>query len=171
MRKVHPVEMELACWDDGEASAGVVGHVRWCARCRSAVADYRWLAGEIGATFAAVADAVDVPRPQWWAVHGRLLASQRRWVAGGRASAVASVVSVVCLMLWLSPVLPPALGTAVALRTPPPEAMVVSAPVTAPVSGTGALGATPTPIVSRADATLAPTPDFALPPTPPEPET
>jgi hypothetical protein len=169
MSKVHPEETELARWGDGEVSADVAAHVRWCARCRSAVADYRWLAGEIGATLTAAADAVDVPRPRWWALQGRLIADQRRRVAGWRASAVASVVLAVCLMLSLSPVL---LSTAVAARMVPLEAMVVPAPITASVSGTHAApGATPTPLVSRAEATPAPTPDFALPPTPPEPET
>jgi hypothetical protein len=175
MSKVHPEEMKLVRWGDGEASADVAAHVRWCARCRSAVADYRWLAGEIGATLTAAADAVDVVRPRWWALQGRLITEQRRRVAGWRASAVASVVLAVCLMLSLSPVL---LSTAVAARMVPLEAMVVPAPVTAitaitaSVSGTHAApGTTPTPTVSRAEVTPAPTPDFALPPTPPEPET
>jgi hypothetical protein len=181
MSEIHPEETQLARWSDGEARADVAAHVRWCARCRSGVADYRWLAGEIGATLTGAADAVDVPRPRWWALQGRLIADQRRRVAGWRASAVASVVLAVCLMLSLSPVL---LSTAVAARMVPLEAMVVPAPLTAmtamtastadmaSVSGTHAApGATPTPLVSRAEATPAPTPDFALPPTPPEPET
>ena len=175
MSKVHPDETELARWGDGEARADVAAHVRWCARCRSGVADYRWLAGEIGATLRAAADAVDVPRPRWWALKGRLIADQRRRVAGWRASAVASVVLAVCLMLSLSPVL---LSTAVAARMVPLEAMVVPAPMTAmtantaSISGTRAApGATPTPIASRTEIAPAPTPDFSLPPTPPEPET
>jgi hypothetical protein len=175
MSKVHPEQTELARWSDGEARADIATHVRWCAACRSAVADYRWLAGEIEATLVAAADAVKVPRPRWWALQGRLIAEQRRRVAGRQASAMASVVLAVCLMLSLSPVL---LRTAVAARMVPLEAMVVPAPVTAitasvsGVSGTHAApGATPTPIVSRAEATPAPTPDFALPPTPPERET
>lgn len=174
MSEIHPGETQLARWGDGEASADVAAHVRWCARCRSGVADYRWLAGEIGATLTTAADAVDVPHPRWWALRGRLIAEQRRRVAGWRASAVASVVLAVCLMLSLSPVL---LSTAVAARMVPPEAMVVPAPMTAStadmasVSGTHAVpGATPTPIASRTEAAPAPTPGFALPPTPPEPE-
>jgi hypothetical protein len=169
MGKVHPEETQLARWGDGERRADIAAHVRWCARCRSGVADYRWLAGEIEATLTAAADAVDVPRPRWWALRERLIAGQRRRVAGWRASAVASVVLAVCLMLSLSPV---PLGTAVAARMVPLEAMVVPAPVTASASGTHAApGVTPTPIVSRAEATPAPTPDFVLPPTPPERET
>ena len=174
MSKVHPEETQLARWSDGEARADVAAHVRWCARCRSGVADYRWLAGEVGAALTAAADAAGVPRPRWWALRGRLITEQRRRVAGWRASAVASVVLAVCLMLSLSPVL---LRTAVAARMVPLEAMVVPAPmtastaITASVSGTHvAPGATPTPIVSRAESTPAPTPDFSLPPTPPEPE-
>jgi hypothetical protein len=171
MNKVHPNETELARWGDGGKSADVAAHVRWCARCRSGVADYRWLAGEIGATLTAAADAVDVPRPRWRALKGRLIVDQRRRVAGWRASAVASVVLAACLMLSLSPTL---LRTAVAARMVPVplEAMVVPAPVTASVSGThSAPGVTPTPMVSRAEATPAPTPGFSLPPTPPERET
>jgi hypothetical protein len=183
MSRVHPGEAELARWGDGEARTDIVAHVRWCARCRSAVADYRWLTGEIGATLTAAADAVKVPRPQWWAVQERLLAGQQRRVAGWRSSALASVVLAVSLMLSLSPILPPALGTAVAVRTPRPEAVLVPAPlvpaplvpalVTAAVPGTQqvAWGATPTPILSGGEATPAPTPAFVLPPTPPEPET
>jgi hypothetical protein len=172
MSKVHPEQTELARWSDGEARADIATHVCWCARCRNAVADYRWLAGEIEATLSAAADAVKVPRPRWWALQGRLIADQRRRVAGRQASAVASVVLAVCLMLSLSPVL---LRTAVAARMVPLEAMVVPAPVTAITASVldthVAPGTTPTPIVSRAEATPVPTPDFALPPTPPERET
>jgi hypothetical protein len=169
MSKVHPEQTELARWSDGEARADIATHVRWCAACRSAVADYRWLAGEIETTLTAAADTVKVPRPRWWALQGRLIAEQRRRVAGRQASAMASVVLAVCLMLSLSPAL---LSTAVAARMVPLEAMVAPAPITASVSGTHAApGATPTPLVSRAEATPALMPDFALPPTPPEPET
>jgi hypothetical protein len=172
MSKVHPGQTELARWSDGETRADIAAHVHWCARCRSTVADYRWLAGEIEATLSAAADAVKVPRPRWWALQGRLIADQRRRVAGRQASAVASVVLAVCLMLSLSPVL---LRTAVAARMVPLEAMVVPAPVTAITASVldthVAPGTTPTPIVSRAEATPVPTPDFALPPTPPERET
>jgi hypothetical protein len=177
MSKVHPEQTELARWSDGEARADIATHVRWCAACRSAVADYRWLAGEIETTLTAAADTVKVPRPRWWALQGRLIAEQRRRVAGRQVSAVASVLLAVCLMLSLSPVL---LRTAVAARMVPLDAMVVPAPVTAMTASTAnvasvsgihaAPGTTPTPILARAEATPVPTPDFALPPTPPERE-
>jgi len=180
MSGVHPKEVELTCLSDGEAgvetartanirrTANVREHLRWCARCRSVVADYGWLQGEIAATLAAAADAVLVPRPKWWAVQEVLLASQRRQIAGCRVSAVASVVLAVCLMLSLSPVL----GTAVAARTLPPAAMVAPAPATAAASGERmAAVATPTPAMSLegGEAESSPTPAFIPPPTPPEP--
>ena len=68
MSETHPKEIELARFEDGEASTGVAEHLRWCARCRSVVADYRWLQGEVTATLALAADSVPVPRPKWWAV-------------------------------------------------------------------------------------------------------
>jgi len=168
MNEIHPRETELACLSEGEAGVGVAEHLRWCARCRSVVADYRWLQGEIGATLAAAADAVPVPRPKWWVVQERMFASQRRRVAGWRVSTVTSVVLAVCLMLSLSPVL----GVAVVARTSPPKPMVAPAPVTAVASGEPrASMATPTPVISCEEATPSPTPVFMLPPTPPEPET
>jgi len=166
MSQVHPGEIELVGSGEGDGSGDVAEHLRWCARCRSVVADHRWLEGEIGATLAAAADAVPVPQPRWWVVQGRLAAGQRR-VAGWRVSAVAGAVLAFCLMLSLSPVL----GTAVAARTLPPEAMVAPAPATA--VGTSehvASLATPTPAISRGESTPSPTPAFMLPPTPPEPE-
>ncbi len=171
MSQVHPEEIELARFSDGEAGVGGAGHLRWCARCRSVVADYRWLQDEITATLATAADAVPVPRPKWWVVQERLFASRRRQVTGGRISAVASVVLTVCLMLSLSPVLATA-AIAQTARTLPPAAVVAPAPVTAVVSG-GRMAsvATPTPAISRDEVTSSPTPAFVLPPTPPEPET
>jgi len=167
--KVHPQEIELAHLDDEETSVCVTEHLHWCARCRSIVADYVWLQGEIAATLATVADAVPVPRPKWWAVQEALFTSQRRQITGWRVSAAASVVLAVCLMLVISPVL----GTAVVARTLSPEVMVAPAPVTAVVSSElVASVATPTPVVSCEGAIPlpAPTPAFMLPPTPPEPE-
>jgi hypothetical protein len=166
MTDIHPGETELARFSDGAAGAGVAEHVRWCARCRSVVADYAWLGGEIGATLAAAADAVPVPRPRWWAVQEHLLAGQRR-VAGWRASALASVMLAFCLMLSLSPVL----GPAAVARTLLPEAATAPAPETAAVPGASLVPlATPTPAIADGQATPAPTPAFALPPTPPAPD-
>jgi hypothetical protein len=171
MSRVHPTEIDLARLDGssgGEAGREVADHLRWCARCRSVVADYRWLQGEVTAALASAADAVAVPRPRWWAVQEALSASQRRQVAGGRVSAVASVVLAVCLMLSASPVL----STAVAARALLPQVAMAPAPVTVAVSvERGVSLATPTPVVFCQDVTPVPTPAFVLPPTPPEPET
>ena len=169
---VHPEEMELACWADGnEAASGQMGaHMRRCAQCRSAVADYRWLQGELGTTLAAVAGAVPLPRPKWWAVQGRLLAS-RRQAARWRVSAVSGLVLAVCLMLALSPVW----GSAAAAQTLLPQVRVARVPVTAPASGCvpasisgthPAWNTTPTPPVSSETVTPLPTPALVLPPTP-----
>ena len=169
MREIHPGEMELARMGDGEDGAGVAEHVRWCARCRSIGADFGWLGGEIQAALSAAADGVSVPRPQWWVVQEHLHASQRRRVAGRQVSAAAGVLLAAYLMLWVS--VSPALGTAVAARTSPPEAIIAPAPAMALVSDAGvALEATPTPVILCEAATAAPTPAFMLPPTPPEPE-
>ncbi len=171
MSEVHLRETELARLSDGEADVEMDGHLRWCARCRSVVADYRWLQGEITAALAAAASAVVVPRPSWWAVQEVLSTSRRRQITGGRVSAVASLVLTVCLMLSVSPVL----GTAAIVqtaRTSPPEPMVAPAPVTAVVPGERAASmATPTPVMSCEEITPLPTPALMLPPTPPEPET
>jgi len=167
MSQAHPGEIELARLSEEESGADVAQHVSRCVRCRSVLADYRWLQGEIGATLATVADEVVVPRPRWWAVQTHILAGQRR-VAGWRVSTVASVLLSVCLMLSLSPVL----GMAVVAQTSPPEPVIAPAPVTVVVSGqvSGAplaSLATPTPAISCEGATAAPTPAFVLPPTPP----
>jgi len=171
---MHPREIELARFSDEEAGAEADGrhpvadHLRWCARCRSDVADYRWLQGEVTTALSAAADGVDVPRSRWWAVREAVSASERRQVAGGRVSALASVVSAICLMLALSPVLNPAAMMRASFLeagvvTPPPVQAVVSA-------GPGSPVATPTPAAFREAVTPVPTPAFMLPPTPPEPE-
>jgi hypothetical protein len=164
MSEGHPGEAELARFGEGDKSAALEDHLRWCARCRSVVADYRWLGEEVGASLGAVAGAVEVPRPRWWAVQERLSASERRQARRLRVPAVASVVLAFCLMLALSPVV----GTAVAARTLPPEAMVAPVPFTTIVSDGLGSTVTATPAVSSEAATPLPTPGFVLPPTPPE---
>ena len=172
MDEVHPQETELAFLAEEKGDGDVADHLRWCARCRSVVADYRWLGGEIEATLSAAAAAVPVPRPRWLAVQEHLVARQRRQAVGWRVSAVASVVLAFCLMLAVSPIL----GTAAAARTLPPQALVAPAPWTAvgtaglavPTAGHAAPLATPTPAISwSGDATPAATPGFVLPPRPP----
>ena len=169
MRERHPREIELARLSDGEAvSAEMAEHLRWCARCRSAVADYDWLQGEIAVTLAAAAE-IPAPRPQWWAVRERVFASQRRQITGWRISALSSVVLAVCLMFSAFPMQS---ATVAALTTFPsgrsplgasPEPMVAPAPVTVAVT----LVATPTPTTEMPLST----PAFVLPPTPPQTET
>jgi predicted anti-sigma-YlaC factor YlaD len=177
MHEVHPSEVDLARLSEldggGEGiSAEIAEHLRWCADCRSIVADHRWLQDEIVAALAAAADSVPLPRPQWRAVQEVLVSSQRRQVAGWRGSAVASVVVAVCLMLSLSRVL----GTVgvMAQTAASPEAVVATAPdvdegylLSAPASL-----ATPTPVIFRAAREIAPppTPGLVLPPTPTQPE-
>ena len=165
MREIHPKEIDLARLSElgVDTGAEMAEHLRWCARCRSVVADHRWLQEEISATLAVAVDAVPVPRPKWWAVQEVLLTRQRRQVAGWRGSAIASVVLTICLMLSASPVL----GTsATMVHTLPPEAIIATAPDL--VSGS----ATPTPAIFRQvqEITPLPTPVLALPPTPAQPE-
>jgi len=166
--EIHPGEAELARFSEGEGGADVAEHLRWCARCRGVIADYRWLQEEIGGTLAAAVDAMALPRSKWWIVQERISATRRRRVAGWRASAIASVVSAVCLMLLVSPVP----GTTVVARTLPPEPMVAPSPVAVVVSGESGehLMATPTPAISRDGTALSPTPALILPPTPLESE-
>jgi hypothetical protein len=181
--RVHPSEIDLARWGELDSETGEEGaslsaargtecmaeHLRWCGRCRSVVADHRWLQKEVAATLAAASDAVPVPRPRWWAVQEAMLTSQRRQVRGWWLSAIASVVSAVCLMLSVSPMF----GTAaVAARVVSPEAVVATAPDTVPARASAALFplsslATPTPAMFHVQEV---TPALVLPPTPAQPE-
>ncbi len=168
MSKAHLRETELARLSDPEADVEIAEHVRWCACCRSVVADYRWLQGEVATALATAADAVVMPRPKWWAVQEVISTSRRRQAMGGRLSAVAGVVLAVCLMLSVSPVL----GTAIVARTLPPEPLGVPAPVTAVGPNVHLFSvATPTPAISCEGIGLLSTPAFAPPPAPPESET
>ena len=170
MGEIHPSEFELTWLSDSETDGDgeVAEHLHWCTCCRSVVADYRWLQEEVTATLVAVADSVPVPGPEWWAVQERIFANQRRQVAGWRASAVASVVLAVCLMLSVS--LSPVFGTAALAQTASPEVIVAIAPAadSSVVSG-GRLAsvATPTPSVCEVGQEVTPPPAFVLPPTPP----
>ncbi|MEE8391480.1 MAG: hypothetical protein V3S14_11880 [Anaerolineae bacterium] len=202
-KKVHPNEIDLARWNelDGGADGArdeMTEHLRWCGRCRSVVADHRWLQEKITTMLAVAADAVSVPRPKWWAVQEVLLAKQRRQVAGWRGSAIASVVLSICLMLWTgskpraSPLYCPVqdsalLGTstimALTAQTSFPEALYCPVQDSALVAvvpevgdrlvSTSAVPATPTPALLREvqEVTPPPTPVLVLPPTPAQPET
>ena len=165
MSELHPQDIELAGHDGEDAGGDVAQHLRWCARCRSVVADYAWLESEVAATLDAAADTVPVPRPRWHALQQRLSAGRRRERVGRRVSALASVALACCLMLSASPVL----GVGVSVRTLPPEAAFAPAPRTAAVTGEhAALLVTPTPAIPSGNPTPAETPAFMLPPTPPQ---
>ena len=183
----HPNEIRLARLaetDNGAADVETLQHLRWCARCRTLVADYRWLQNGMTGALEAAADTVRVPRPRWWAVHNELVIGQRKQNAVGRVSAIASAVLAVCLMFFrpLMPV-PSLLGSVGAsqassvLVVPYPEALIATAPTAVVSSGTlsGSTLATPTPsLVSSSQAektTSQPTPACMQLPTPPQPET
>ena len=169
MSETHPKEIELACFEDGEASTGVAEHLRWCARCRSVVADYRWLQGEVTATLALAADSVPVPRPKWWAVCESLSLGERRRAGRRRASALASLALVFSLILSA----PGFLGAAVVAQAVPADVVLAPAPVT--LSRVGATSTvdtgigvdgpmvTPTPTILRGDGAF---PAPAVPPLP-----
>jgi hypothetical protein len=162
MCEMHLVETELACVGDGKHNADATEHLRWCAQCRSAVAEYAWLQGQVAAALATAADTVTVPRSRWRAVRRRLAAERQRQIAGWRASAVASAVLAVCLVLAASPVL----GVAVAQASLPARATLPS-PVTDVVSGDHAASTfTPTPAAFGADTATPSAPPLVPLPTP-----
>ena len=184
-KELHPRAIDLAWLSELDGGAdGAEGemaeHLRWCGHCRSAVADHRWLQDEVTATLATAAGAVSVPRPRWWDVQELVLANQRRQARGWWMSAIASVVSAVCLMLAVSPMFGPMFGpvfgtAVVASQTAPPVAASVAAAIaTAPdvsLSTASFPPATPTPVVfDEARDPSSPTPVLLLPPTPAQPE-
>jgi hypothetical protein len=175
----------LAETDNEAADAAMLEHLRWCARCRTLVADYGWLQDEIAGALGSAADTVRVPRPRWWAVHNELIIGQRKQNTVGRVSAIASAVLAVCLMFF-RPLIPvPSLlgGTGMSqaasmLMVSYPEAVIATAPTAAVSSSTlsgSTLVATPTPsLVSSGQTektTSQPTPACMQLPTPPQPET
>lgn len=164
--RVHPLETDLAFSSDGEMGKDVAGHLRWCARCRSAVTDYAWLEGEIESALAAAADAVDAPRPKWWAVQASLRASRRRQTMRVRFSSLASVVMAACLMLFA----PGFLSPAGAMWMNQPGLTVLPEPAIVSSDERVLPAATPTPAVCREEATPLPTPAFVPPPAPPRVE-
>jgi hypothetical protein len=169
MSTIHPRETELACACDKEPSADLVEHLRWCARCRNAAADYRWLESNLGVTLATAACALPVPRPAWRAVRERLSTGQQRLAAGRRLSVVASVALVVCVMLVASP----ALGAALGAQTLLPRVAVHPSLATVFASGGEDASSmmTPTPVLSGEKLGSSPTCALALPPTQPRPDT
>ena len=173
MSETHPKEIELARFGDGEASTGVTEHLRWCARCRSVVADYRWLQGEVTATLALAADSVPVPRPKWWAVCESLSLGERRRAGRRRASALASLALVFSLILSA----PGFLGAAVVAQAVSVDVVMAPAPIT--LSRVGATSTvdtgigvdagpgpmvTPTPTILRGDGAPSAPSAPAIPP-------
>jgi hypothetical protein len=195
MVSTHPDEIELARLaetDTGTLDAEMLEHLRWCAGCRSLVADYRWLQDEMVSALATTADAVRVPRSRWWEVHQGLIIGQRRQNAVGRISAIASAVLAVCLMFFqpLIPALSLPGGTGISQLSQQapsvvmvsypeeyPEAVIATAPTAAALSNTlsdWATVATPTPSLVASGqterTTSQPTPVCMQLPTPPQPE-
>ena len=161
MREIHLQEAELARIGDGELSAEVMEHLRWCTRCGSALADYRWLQTEIAAALTVRADKIPAPQPRWHDVQKRLCAYQRRLIEMCRVAAASSVGVAICLMLVVSPF--PVVATAAQLLPPQPTPDPSFATFHAPLS------ATPTPVLTREAMVAPPTPILMPNPTPPEP--
>ena len=165
MDGAHLREVELARLDGGEVSTEVAEHLRWCARCRSVVADYRWLQGELASALGAVADRVTVPRSNWRDVQTRLRAGGQKQAVGQRLSGVTSAVLAVGLMVMASPIM----GTAAEARALPPQATPVPPPASLVASAEAQFTlATPTPAFSIEEADGSTTPSFETRPTPPE---
>lgn len=165
---MHLDRLDLARLSDTDGEEGTAEHLRWCGRCRSVVADHRWLQGEIEDVLSAVALATPVPHPRWLEVQRRV-ATWRQWLsAGWRASAFAGVALTAGLVLTMSTLIAP-VGSAQAAAldaaaTPAPA--MAGAPAIADDSA-----ATTTPDVpGEATTFVGPTPSLVLPPTPPESE-
>lgn len=185
MNEIHLQEVRLACVGSGEAGAstdagapadasapadaGVAEHLRWCAQCRNAAVEYRWLGERIEDALAAAAGAVNVPRPRWRVVKRRMVAGQERRITGWRASATAGIALAICTILTLSSIV----GVTVAAQTSSPEAVMTPASVTAVLSDVhtpAGSGATPTPIASLEGIKSLSTLTLPPLPTPPEPD-
>jgi len=162
MDKAHLRDIELAWLSDEENALPLEreAHLRWCGRCRSALAEYRWLQKELAVALADAAESAPAPRLQWQAVRSRV-SVERRGAANRRVSAFASMVLAVCFALSLSTFLSPTL----AARTPQPEPAAFPAPLAA-ASVVGASTATPTPAAPGEQAEMQSTPSLIPPPTP-----
>lgn len=164
----HPEASVLARLGEPDADEGgarLAEHLRLCARCRNAAADYRWLERQIGAALAEAADAVPVPRPKWWDVRRRVFAGQPRPGLAWRASVVVGVVLIFCQMLpavLFPPTAPPSLAVEPAVAPPPVIAAVSQAPGSHGSTTSVAKVATPTPGLSVDGTTdVAPLPTLA----------
>ncbi len=161
--KEHPQEIELSrVGADDNEDEQIDEHLRWCARCRSVVIDYRWLQGEVTSALRTEAEAVVVPGPKWWEVQRRLLADQRRRAVSRLVSASAGAALTVASMLAFSF---GGVGAGAMAQTLPPEPVVAPAPATVPMRVVTSPKFTPT--APCTEAGPSPTPAFVLPPTPP----
>ena len=161
MRETHLRESELAHIGDGKLSTEVAEHLRWCTRCSSAAADYRWLQTEITATLSMRAHKAPAPQPRWQDVRQRLCTYQRRLMEMCRIAAASTIGVAISLMLVASPI--PVVATGTQALPPQPTPDPSSATFNAPVS------ATPTPALTREVAVPPSTPVLVPNPTPPEP--
>jgi hypothetical protein len=128
MRDWHPAEGELAGLSSEPAGGGILEHVRFCARCRSVLADHNWLQQELSEALRSVANEICVPRPAWWEVQGLLLENRRRQSLRTQVSAAVSAAVAVCVLLCVPGFMRPA---AVA-RGLQPEVSVRPTPVMVP---------------------------------------
>jgi hypothetical protein len=127
----HPQEIDLARYvDSHEPKRMMAHHLGWCGSCRSSVADYRWLEGELPSALRAVADAAPEMQPNWPGVQKALGVSLRRSVLRRRLSGALGVGLVMCLVLVASP----ALETAWGVRGLAAQALPARATVFASVS-------------------------------------
>jgi len=162
----HPTELELARAAAGDRCEDLVEHLRWCPRCRTTVADYGWLQGEMARTLAAEAERAPVSEPDWVGLRARLQ-SPRPMGAVGRRAAALSLAAVVGLVL----IVPIVMVGGNRARTMAPRLEDVLAP-RAPVAVMGD-GRVETP-ACRPPGGLRHTQRVSLPfvppPTPPEPQ-
>jgi hypothetical protein len=121
----HPTDFQLASLSDEGASSGGRKHIRSCARCRSAVADYEWLEAELAATLETAAKRARSPRATWWELQNRLNESRHLQVVRLRASAVLSAAMTVCLLLCAPSLIKPA----AAAQAPRPAVSVRPTPI------------------------------------------
>ena len=160
MRQNHLQESELARIGDGKLGAEAMEHLRWCTRCSSTAADYRWLGTEVTAALQMSALKIPTPQPKWLEVQKRLHAYQRRLVETCRVAAASSIGLVICMMLVASPILVVSIGAQPLPPQPTPDPS--SATFDAQVS------ATATPALTREAMEPPATPILVPNPTPPE---
>jgi hypothetical protein len=169
MKEWHPTDVELARLSGKGTASGNLEHIHSCTRCRSVMADYDWLQGELAETLKSVANEVPVPQAAWSEMQDRLLERKHCQVVRIQVSAVTSAVMVLCLLLWAPGFMKPT----AAAQTVPPEVLMRPTPIVATeLAGPGerswSSGASSMLTASRSDARLSPAP--ALAPSPASPD-